>query len=156
MPTASRIAAGYILTFLANNAAYVLHAGPGIRGAEMSSPLRRHANFDELSPFEDIAAALSAARNYLPAGLANWTRHEARARTAPVQGFKQAYAATSGTRFVVLAVGVQKPVKVRSLANSSIEIRDPATGKIVKRLTVKAGQSFSVGGYPSLVLIGRA
>ncbi len=29
---ASRIAAGYVMTFLAGNASYVLHAGPGIRG----------------------------------------------------------------------------------------------------------------------------
>ncbi len=28
----SRIAAGYVMTFLAGNAAYVLHTGPGIRG----------------------------------------------------------------------------------------------------------------------------
>ncbi len=45
----SRIAAGYVMTFLAGNAAYVLHSGPGIRGggaADVSSKLRRHAHFD--------------------------------------------------------------------------------------------------------------
>ena len=33
-----RIAAGFVMTFLANNASYVLHAGPGIRGGGKGRP----------------------------------------------------------------------------------------------------------------------
>ena len=77
----SRIAAAYVMTFLAGNASYVLHTGPGIRGggaADRSLTPPRHANFDELQAFQTIAAALAAAKSYLPAGLANWTRHSPR------------------------------------------------------------------------------
>ena len=48
----ARIAAAYILTFLANHGAYVFHTGPGIRGggaADVDGSLRRHANFDDLA-----------------------------------------------------------------------------------------------------------
>ncbi len=65
-------------------------SGPGIRGggaADVSSELRRHAHFDELPSFKPIAAALSAAKQYLPPGLANWTRHAPNAATAPIRGF---------------------------------------------------------------------
>ena len=58
------------MTFLAGNAAYVLHAGPGIRGggaADVSSTLRRHAHFDELPSFKPIVAALAGAKQYLAA-----------------------------------------------------------------------------------------
>jgi hypothetical protein len=109
----SRIAAGYVMTLLAGNASYVLHAGPGIRGggaADTSSKLRRHAHFDELPSFKPIAAALGAARDYLPPGLANWTRHEPNSATAPIRGFDRLYTATSGSDFVTLAVGLTKPV----------------------------------------------
>ena len=95
----SRIAAGYVMTFLAGNAAYVLHSGPGIRGggaADVSSKLRRHAHFDELPSFKPIAAALGAAKQYLPPGLANWTRHAPNAATAPMRGFDGLYTAVVG------------------------------------------------------------
>jgi len=155
----SRIAAGYLMTFLAGNAAYVLHSGPGIRGggaADLAPRLRRHANFDELPSFKETAAALSAARAYLPAGLANWTRHEPRSPMAPIQSAAEVYAATSGEQFVALILGAQKLVTMSTRATASIEIRDPGTGKVVRVLTVKAGESFTIGGYEALVLIGRA
>jgi len=155
----ARIAAAYILSFLANHAAYVFHAGPGIRGggaADADGSLRRHANFDELPSFERIAAALTTAKRYLPRGLANWTRHGPHAATAPIHGPEHAYAATSGSDFVVLVLGLQQPVEMRARADSSITVREPATGKIIKRLKVKAGEPFTLGGYEALVLIGRA
>jgi hypothetical protein len=154
----SRIAAGYVMTFLAGNAAYVMHAGPGIRGggaADTSSKLRRHAHFDELPSFKAIAAALGAAKQYLPRGLANWTRHEPDAATAPIRGFKGLYSATSGSRFVVLAVGVAKPVAVRAHVNAAIDIKAAATGAIIKTLKVAKGDTIELGGHEELVIIGR-
>jgi hypothetical protein len=151
----SRIAAGFVMTFLANHAAYVLHAGPGVRGV-VAPPLRNYANFDELPPFKPITTALAAAKTYLPAGLANWTRHEPGAGTAPIHGYEHVYSATSGTHMIALAVGVKKPVTLRTRVDGSLDIRDPATGKVVKQLKVKAGEAFTIGGYESLVLIGRA
>jgi hypothetical protein len=154
----SRIAAGYVMTFLAGNAAYVLHAGPGIRGggaADVSSKLRRHAHFDELPSFKPITAALSAAKTYLPPGLANWTRHEPNSATAPIRGFDRLYTATSGSQFVALAAGLTKPVSVRAHVNAQIEIRELVHGKVVKSLKVSPGDAIELGGYEELVVIGR-
>ena len=154
----SRIAAGFVITFLAGNAAYVLHAGPGIRGggaADVSSKLRRHAHFDELPSFKPIAAALGAAKAYLPPGLANWTRHERNSATAPVQGFDRLYTATSGNRFITVAAGLTKPVTVRAHVTATIEIRELATGTIIKTLQVSSGDAIELGGYDELIIIGR-
>lgn len=154
----SRIAAGYIMTFLAGNAAYVLHAGPGIRGggaADVSSKLRRHAHFDELPAFKPIAGALSAAKTYLPPGLANWTRHEPNSATAPIRGFDRLYTATSGSQFVALVAGLTKPVTVRAHVDAQVEIRELVNGKVIKSLKVSTGDAIELGGYEELVIIAR-
>jgi hypothetical protein len=154
----ARIAAGYVMTFLAGNAAYVLHAGPGIRGggaADISSKLRRHAHFDELPSFKPIAAGLGAAKQYLPPGLANWERHDPNSATAPIRGFDRLYTAASGSQFVALAVGLTKPVAVRAHVSAAIDIREPGTGKVIKSVKVKSGDTIELAGYQELVIIGR-
>ena len=154
----SRIAAGYVMTFLAGNASYVLHTGPGIRGggaADVSPRLKRHAHFDELPSFKPIAIALAAARQYLPPGLANWTRHSPGAATAPIYGFEQLYSASSGTHFVALAVGVTQPIVVHSRNAASIDVRQTATGQLVRRLKVSSGEDVTLSGGESFVLIGN-
>jgi hypothetical protein len=156
--SASRIAAGYVMTFLAGNAAYVLHTGPGIRGggaADVSSKLQRHAHFDELPSFKPIAVALGAAKRYLPPGIANWTRHAPNAASAPIRGFDGLYTAASKGQFIALAVGLAKPVSVQAHVAAAIEIRELTTGKVVKRLKVAAGDTIELGGYEELVIIGR-
>ena len=155
----SRIAAGYVMTFLAGNAAYVLHSGPGIRGggaADVSSKLRRHAHFDELPSFKPIVSALAAAKQYLPAGLANWKRHGPNAAGAPIRGFDRLYTAASGARFVSLALGVKQPVVVQAHVSAAIEIREVATGQVIKRMTVAPGDDIELGGYEEIVIIGRS
>jgi hypothetical protein len=154
-----RIVAGYVMTFLAGNASYVFHAGPGIRGggkADATSELRRHANFHEMPSFDRIAAGMSAARRYLPRGLANWTRWEPAAPGAPIRGAAEIYAATSGRRFVALVMGTGAPLTLRSQVSASIEVRDPANGNVLQRLRVKPGETFRLGDYELLVLLGRA
>ena len=153
----SRIAAGFVMTFLAGNAAYVLHSGPGIRGggaADVSSKLRRHAHFDELPSFKPIAAALGAARKYLPPGLANWTRHEPNAPTAPLQGFNRLYSASRGSEFVALAIGIDTPITLRSNVDVSIDVRQIATGQLIKNVKVSSGETMMLTGHDSLVLHG--
>ncbi|HEY0284413.1 MAG TPA: hypothetical protein VGC23_03425 [Vicinamibacterales bacterium] len=154
----SRIAAGYVLTFLAGNAAYVLHTGPGIRGggaADVSSKLQRHAHFDELPSFKPITAALGAAKQYLPPGLAKWTRHAPNAETAPLRGIDRLFTASSEGHFVALAVGITQPAVVRAHVAASIDIRELATGKVVKSLKVAPGDAIELSGYEELVIIGR-
>jgi hypothetical protein len=154
----SRIAAGYVMTFLAGNASYVLHSGPGIRGggaADVAPKLGRHAHFDELPSFKAIATALGEAKKYLPPGLANWTRHAPNAPTAPLQGYEGLYSASKGSDFVALAIGMKQPVTVRARTTATIDIRELATGKIVKQLKVSAGESIDLSGYEELVIIAR-
>lgn len=154
----ARIAAAYVLTFLAGNASYVFHAGPGIRGggvADVKSPLRRHAHFDQLPSFAPIVSALRAAKQYLPPGLANWSRVPAEAATVPLHGYERLYTATSGKRFVALAVGITQPVTLRARASASLEIRELSTGKIIKSVRVVAGDAIELSGYEELVIVGR-
>ena len=153
----SRIAAAYVMTFLAGNAAYVLHSGPGIRGggaADVSSKLRRHANFHELPSFKPIAGALSAAKEYLPAGLANWTRHSPGEAGAPVEA-TALYSASHEGAFVALAIGVEKSINVRARVTASVDVRQTLTGKIIKQINMASGETVTLTGFDSFVLIGR-
>ena len=156
----SRIAAGYVMTFLAGNAGYVLHAGPGIRGggaADVSSELRRHAHFDELPSFKPIAAALGAAKQYLPPGLANWTRH------APKRGDRSASrvrsVCTPHRRDDVsspLAVGIEKPVTVRAHVARRNRNQGAGDGKGCEEPEGRLRQtSSSSAATRELVIIGR-
>jgi hypothetical protein len=117
--------------------------------------LRRHAHFDELPSFKAIATALGEARQYLPAGIANWTRHDQNAATAPLRGFDGLYAASSGSDFVALAVGTEKPIELRAAVDASIDVRQTSTGKLMKRVDIKSGESLSLSAGDSFVLIGR-
>ena len=153
-----RIAAAYVLTFLAHNAAYVLHAGPGIRGggqADVTGKLSRHAHFDELPSFKPIVTALKEARKYLPAGLANWTRHDLNAPDAPIEGADRIYSASSESAFIALIQGAEKPRALRARKACSIVVRDVSTGRIVQKLDASPGQPIALKGNAPMVLIGR-
>jgi hypothetical protein len=154
----SRIAAGYVMTFLAGNASYVLHTGPGVRGggkADVAGVLQRHANFDELPSFDAIAAALKAAKRYLPQGLAKWTRHSSNQPAVPLQGPGEIlYVASSGSRFVGLVLGTGETI-VRARTNASVAVRQTATGKLLERLDVESGEDIRLNGDEPLVLVGH-
>ncbi len=163
----SRIAAAYVMTFLAGNATYVFHSGPGIRGggaADIRPPLKRHANFADLPSFKPLMAALRTADSFLPSGLANWTRQSADDPAASLQGFVEAkgagsiadaYTATSGANFMTLVVGIQSPVTVRARRASSVEIRRPDAAAILQRVDLAPGDTFSLSAEQAIVLIGR-
>jgi hypothetical protein len=154
----ARIGAAFVMTFLAGNASYVFHSGPGIRGggtADISGSLRRHAHFDELPSFKPIAAALRSAKRYLPRNLPNWTRHAPNAASAPLHGFDRLYMATSDQRFVGLAIGVSKSITLSARAPMTFHVRQASTGRILKRVTVKSGQNITVSADEALVLVGR-
>ena len=129
----SRIAAAYVMTFLAGNAAYVLHTGPGIRGggaADLGASPPRHAHFAELPSFESIATALAAARKYLPPRSRQLDAPRARRRRCTASWISNGSTPPRpAPAFVALAVGVGKGVIVRARVAASIEIRDAATGQ---------------------------
>ncbi len=154
----ARIAAANVMTFLAGNAAYVLHAGPGIRGggvADVEGALRRHSNFDDLPSFKPIVTALAAARRSLPDGLANWTRHAPDSPGAPLRGFDGLYIALSGPSFIGLAGDVQTPVKLTAQRSASFDVRETATGKIVDQFHVKSGDNVVLRGGEAMTIVGR-
>ncbi len=128
-------------------------AGGG--AADLAQTPPRSGEFTELPAFKSIATALAAARRYLPAGLANWTRHEPNAPGAPLHGFGRLYTASSGSRFVALAVDVGKGATLRTRVAANITIRDAATGKVLQRQTVAAGDQIPLAGASELVVIGR-
>ncbi len=152
------IVASYAMTFMSGNAAYVLHAGPGIRGggsADASGKHDRDANFDELPAFGTIAAALRAARTYLPRGIANWTRHAPGSASAPIRANVDVYAATSGGRFVAFVVGGAQPIRFQSRSAATIDVRRTSTGRVLRRFQVNAGGRFTMNEREPLILIGR-
>jgi hypothetical protein len=153
-----RIAAAYVMTFLGGNASYVLHTGPGIRGggaADVSGKIRRHAHFDELPAFESIAAALGAAKTYMPDNLANWMRHAPDSATGPLHGFEHLYLASNGKDVFGLALDVQNPVTLTARSAMSFEVRQTATAKLVKQFTLKSGEHVTLRAAGALVLAGR-
>ena len=156
--SAARIAAAYVMTFLAGNASYVLHTGPGVRGggaADVSGKYQRHAHFDELPTFKAIAAALVAAQKYLPRNLPKWTRHDPNSAGAPLHGFNRLYMASSGQRFVGLAVDVRNPVTLTARRTMSFDVRQAATGKILKHFVLKSGDNVRLSADDALVIVGR-
>ena len=153
-----RIGAAYVMTFVAGNAAYVLHTGPGIRGggkADLARQPKRHANFHELPSFQSVASSLKAAKQYLPAGLANWQRRSARDRRAPIYGSDQLYSAVEGNNFVVLVLG-DGSSHLRARVDASVDVRQISTGKSLERVRVAAGERFTPAAPAPVVLIGRA
>ena len=155
----ARIAAAYVMTFLAGNAAYVFHSGPGIRGggaADVGPKLGRHAHFDELPSFKPIVAALGAAKSYLPPGLANWTRHAPNASDAPIYGYGRLYSASNGSDFIALAVDLTKPVRLTARVNTSLDVRQTSTGKLIKHLNVSSGEHFTLSVDEAVVLANRS
>jgi hypothetical protein len=151
-----RIAGAYVLTFLANNAAYVLHTGPGVRGGGDADRKRgRHANIDELPSFRRISRTLGVTREYLPPGLANWTRHEPNSPKAPLTGSSRIYAASKGTDFVALVVPGPAAETFRTARASRIDVREAATGRVIRQVETGAGGEFRLSPRRALVLVGQ-
>ena len=158
------MALGYVVTFIARNAAYVFHAGPGIRGGGPEDLSRgRHANYQDLPKWNQYVTALKAAKDYLPKGIANWSKQNAQWPGAPFIGFDKAvsrddivraYAATTDSQFIVAVLGIKRPVTVQPRWNSHIDVIDPANGKILAHLDKKANESFVVDHTPAVILRG--
>jgi hypothetical protein len=152
------IVAGYVMTFVSGNAAYVLHAGPGIRGggdADVEGKYQRHANFDEVQAFDAIAAGLRAAKGYLPQGVANWTQRGPGSAIAPIAANVDMYTATSRDTFVALAIGGDRPITFQSRAAATVDVRQASTGRVLRNIGLKVGDRFTVNDPEPLILIGR-
>jgi hypothetical protein len=141
----------------------VLHTGAGVRGGGLADrAVGRRANLFEVGSLDAALRGIQAAREYLPAGLANWDRHAAAAPSHPFAGFDAAvarglvtaaHAATSGDRFVVAVLGLAGPVEVRSRRACTVDVREPF-GPHATRLELGVGELLTVAGGEAFVLIG--
>lgn len=160
-----RLAMGFATTFMAGNAAYVLHAGAGVRGGGADDRARgRAADFADTPRLAEALEAIKRVRTYLPADLANWTRHDENDDGHPFRGFDRAvrdngltaaYAATNGDRFVVAVLGMQSPVRVSAARDLETEVRDPLTGSVRSRHQLETGATLTLEGGGALILTGR-
>lgn len=148
------IVMAYYTAFVAQNGAYVFHAGPGIRGGGKEDRDRgRSANLEDLPSFDRYASGLTAARACLPPGLANWTRHNAGWSTAPFDGFAQAaeagavvrvYAATAGPETFAVVLGLRRSVTASPKQAMALDVLDPMTCGVLRHLELGAGESFTL------------
>jgi hypothetical protein len=160
------LAMGYAVTFIAQNSAYVFHAGPGIRGGGRDDLARgRHANFAELPRFAEMAGALKATKALLPPGLANWDHHNAQWGSAPFADFDaavgagaiiRAYASTHDNDFVIAVLGIKKPLEARPRRAASFDVLDPTTGDTINHFERGAGEGFTLdASRPAVIIRGR-
>ncbi len=161
----TRLVMGYVTTLLAGNAAYVLHAGAGVRGGGGADrALGRAADFADTPNLDRALIGIAKAREYLPGDLANWTRHEPDGPDHPLRGFDRAvgdgtagavYAATSQDRFVVVVLDARGTVEGTAAGPLSVEIHEPLTGDIIAKYALAAGEPLRLEGQPAFILVGQ-
>lgn len=160
----ARLALAYLTSFIAGNAAYVYHAGAGIRGggaADLAGG--RLANLYEYPP--ELLAGISHWRRRLPPGLANWTRANAQWAEFPWDGSQRAvdqgqilraYVTTQGDQLVGVLLGPRAPHEGRLRRGVNLAIAAPqAPGPLVSTIVGPAGASVAFpAGWPGLVITG--
>jgi hypothetical protein len=157
-----RLTMAYVTTFVAGNAAYVLHTGAGVRGGGAADKAAgRSANVWETPHIEEALHGMRAARSYLPADAANWTRFDADHEPHPVADFQSAIAAGtlrraltagSGDRYVTVILGLRRATAVRTARACTIEVRQPLTGEVIARHTLAGGGTFNLAGGEALIV----
>lgn len=161
----TRLIMGALTTWVAQNSAYVLHTGAGIRGGGAADLARgRSANLWEVAGADATLRGLQAWRAILPPDLPNWSRHNAGWPGAPIAGFDRAieagaliraYAATKGDQSVVVVLGLKRPVTVAPKRAAVIDGRAPLTAAVLNRYELAAAQPFTLEGREAFVLIGE-
>jgi hypothetical protein len=143
-----RIATAVVATFLAGNAAYVLHTGAGVRGGGVEDrALGRAANLADVPEARAIFGAIAAAKRDLPPDLPNWTRHDA-ASEAAFRGVAEALAqghlahagfAERGPDIVGVLLGVTGDVVLHPQTAMAVDVIDPLTGAVVRHVDAEPG-----------------
>jgi hypothetical protein len=157
-----RLTMAYVTTFLAGNSAYVLHTGAGIRGGGAADRAAgRSVNVWETPRIDETLRGMNAARSYLPADIANWTRFDADARPHPIADFHRAVAAGavqrvltagSGGRYVTAVLGLRRAAPITAARACTIEVRQPLTGEVLSRHDLAGGGTFNLAGGEALIL----
>jgi hypothetical protein len=144
-----RLTAAYVMTFIGQNAAYVLHTGAGIRGGgERDLAQGRQANLFDVQDLDEALGGMRSARAYLPPDLPNWTR-VGDEEELPLTGLRgdaarralyRTYAVRSGERFVVVVLGLRRLVQIGVRADTDLRVIDPAGGKVLRRVAAHPGE----------------
>ena len=169
------MAVAFGTTFIAQNGAYVLHCGPGIRGGgyedvnqepgKVKPYVPREANFRDQPNWKPICRALRIARDVLPPGLANWTRANSQWSTCPFRGFDKAdeaglvtqvYHTFNGPDTWSVAHGIRAEFTASPVQAMELEWLDAETFEVFKSSRLGAGQPFTVtSDRPAVFLRGR-
>jgi hypothetical protein len=149
---ATRIALSYATTFVAGNGAYVLHAGPGVfwGGQWGDRPeLGRKHHFDEIEGWAGIAAALVAAKSYVPV-VGNCARHNGHWDSSPFdfrpvldQTLNRAYSTTCGDQVFTVLLGLTADATVPARVTGTFDVLD-AQGVVRQTFQAVAGQSVTI------------
>jgi hypothetical protein len=160
----TRLVMAYVTTFVAGNAAYVVHTGAGVRGGGASDrDAGRAANLWDVPGLDRALAGMAAAKRYLPSDLATWSRREPGDAALPVGGLADAlaagslagaFAATSGSRFIVVLLGLVHPVEIQARRACALDVRMPGDGSVAARHELAADAAVEIGGHEAVVLIG--
>jgi hypothetical protein len=161
-----RLVMAYVTTFVAGNAAYVLHTGAGIRGGGAADlAVGRAADFADVPNLAAALAGLQRAREYLPRDLANWRRRDVRDPAHPFTGFDEAvrsgalasaHTTTSRDRFVLAVLGARRDLVVRARTPLVVEIHEPLGDRAGRSVALGAGERLTLSGAEAFVLTGRS
>lgn len=165
------LAAAYVTTFIAQNGAYILHTGAGIRGGgiEDITPGKpytpRAANFRDQPAWGRVTAAIKAARAVLPAGLANWTRINSQWSNCPYTGFAEAddagkvvqtYHALQEPWVLSAVLGIRQPFTVAPKKAMVLQWLDMERFEVFQTATLGPGQPFTITpDHPMVLLRGQ-
>jgi hypothetical protein len=166
-PTRQAMAAAH--GWLIGAAAYVVHAGAGIRGGGREDRDRgREANWFEVPGARDVFAAIDVMRDMLPRDLPNFQHHNSNRnfpgypfdvdRLIPIlerNGMLRAFGATAGDgRLVILPMLAVEPVPFTARRAMHLDVRTPL-GALVESHDLAAGATFTLPPTEAAVLIGR-
>jgi hypothetical protein len=166
-----RLAMAYVMTFVAGNAAYVIHTGAGVRGGGSADRSRgRQANVFDVAGLDEALRGIQLVRERLPDDLASWDRVGVDEPDFPIAGLSAsldsgalagAYAVRRDGNFVAVVLGLQRPLEGTARHRGDIEIVNPLQPGEARRFTVRHDAPIRVAPVrhdasgDGLVLIGR-
>lgn len=157
----------FVTTFVAQNSAYVFHAGPGIRSGGAADLARgRSANFDELPPFAGEALqAMSKLRSVLPADMSNWTKINAQWANAPWDSLVddigddellRGFSTERGSDFYTILLDMdQGRVEAKPKRDVEICYVNPFTADVGAPIRLSAGENHRFEGSEAAIIKGR-
>lgn len=161
-----RLTAHAAVTWLAGGAAFVFHAGPGIRfGGAEDRRRGRAANFDELPAIDVALRGIATVRGVLPPDAPNWNPQNAHWPGYPFESgpivaaqaadtLCRAYAITQGRTAFTIPIAIGAAIPFVPKAPMQIDAIDLLSGQLVEAVFRQAGDPYVVDPSrgPAIVL----